>query len=224
VKSSLNKQHDKRYFRMIPWKLLTYSCINVYRNKWWWKENFYVIKDFWSDVLFYKEFGYESLVKKPRPSRKDQFMFISDPDIQLNRDGTLYVDANPKPTMVRPKWKPSHKSNHNTSDGFMFIPDSDFLPHSQKQQSSSSNWDQSIWDKCGTCNTLLVDGFCNCDGNGNYISEFSIGISIKHQKSLSHKEIEKRRAKNKYKKRKRMKKIKLGISKKKRKLIDLTDQ
>ena len=75
----------KMFARIIFWKLELYSCIPVYRNKLWWKNNFKIINDFWGEVLFYRGIGYESLLKKTVKRKKiskvnDDYMFISDSD------------------------------------------------------------------------------------------------------------------------------------------------
>jgi len=85
IKEEIKKDTEKKYSRIIPWKLEKYSCISVFRNKDWWVENFELIKEFWSDVLFYREFGYESFIPKKREKKKkpkvdEEYMFISDSD------------------------------------------------------------------------------------------------------------------------------------------------
>ena len=81
----LQKDETKMFARIIFWRLEVYSCIPVYRNKTWWKNNFKLINDFWGEVLFYRGIGYESLLKKTvkrekAPKLEDDYMFISDSD------------------------------------------------------------------------------------------------------------------------------------------------
>ena len=73
------------FARIIFWKLEVYSCIPVYRNKSWWRNNFKIINDFWGEVLFYRGIGYKSLLKKTvkrekAPKLEDDYMFIPDSD------------------------------------------------------------------------------------------------------------------------------------------------
>lgn len=85
-----NKQHkinidndkSKQYIRIIPWKLVKYSCVKIYRNRYWWKNNFRKIEDFWNNVLNYRQNGYQELIKEYKPRKKKmeltEYLFIDD--------------------------------------------------------------------------------------------------------------------------------------------------
>ena len=56
--------------RIIPWKITKYSCISIYRNKYWWNNNLIFIKDFWNEVLLYKNNGYKDLLPPKKAKKK----------------------------------------------------------------------------------------------------------------------------------------------------------
>jgi len=86
IKEELSNCIDKKYARIIPWKITEYSCIRVYRNNTWWEDNFKLINDFWNKVLHYKKVGYESILPKKRSYTKKkviiEYGFIPDSDTE----------------------------------------------------------------------------------------------------------------------------------------------
>ena len=82
IKQQLDQDIMKQYTRIIPWKLDEYSCIKIYRNRCWWKEHFNRIETFWSDVLLYRECGYDSLLttkkKRKKTIKEIEYAFILD--------------------------------------------------------------------------------------------------------------------------------------------------
>ena len=85
TRKELDSDETKQYIRPIPWKLDTYSCIKVYRNKKWWNKNFSTINAFWDSVLHYRKIGYESLIKTKKPRKvktvqEQEYKFLSDSD------------------------------------------------------------------------------------------------------------------------------------------------
>jgi len=82
IKHDLEQDINKQYTRIIPWKLKEYSCIKIYRNRHWWKEQFNIIETFWDDVLLYRECGYDSLLSTKKTRKKTikeiEYAFISD--------------------------------------------------------------------------------------------------------------------------------------------------
>lgn len=82
IKIELNNDANKQYTRIIPWKLIEYSCIKIYRNRHWWNTNFEKINTFWDDVLYYRTNDYKHLIKKRKTKQKKEqiveYAFIED--------------------------------------------------------------------------------------------------------------------------------------------------
>lgn len=70
------------FSRVISWKLTKYSCISVYRNENWWKNNFSQISDYWNKILHYRKIGCQSLIKPKKLKIKKKepinYNFIED--------------------------------------------------------------------------------------------------------------------------------------------------
>ena len=80
-KMFLDKSENRKYIRIIPWKLIKYSCIKIYRNRSWWKNNFNIIEIFWNSVINYRNNGYKHLIKEYKPKNKKElfeYSFLSD--------------------------------------------------------------------------------------------------------------------------------------------------
>lgn len=87
VKYELSLDENKEFSRIIPWKLIQYSCFRVYRNYNWWNNNFKIIENFWNLVLKYRENGYNELIPKKRTKKnekkkskllEEEYQFLSD--------------------------------------------------------------------------------------------------------------------------------------------------
>ena len=87
TKQKLLNDNLKTFSRVIPWKINKYSCIPIYRNKYWWKNSIPIIENFWDELLLYKKNGYDSLIpdskvkKKKTPTCYD-FLEINDSDTE----------------------------------------------------------------------------------------------------------------------------------------------
>jgi len=82
VKILKNRLNPKQIFsRVISWKLTKYSCISVYRNKNWWKNNLSQMSDCWNKILHYRNIGCQSLIKPKTIKKKKEpknYNFIED--------------------------------------------------------------------------------------------------------------------------------------------------
>ena len=83
LKSKIEIESNQTFSRILPWKVNEYSCIRIFRNKYWWDSNFYKIKEIWEKILYHKKHGYESLIKITKPRKKkislnDSYNFILD--------------------------------------------------------------------------------------------------------------------------------------------------
>jgi len=83
LKSKIGIKSNRIFSRILPWKVNEYSCIRIFRNKYWWDSNFYKIEQIWEKILYHKKHGYESLIKVTKPRKKktslnDNYSFILD--------------------------------------------------------------------------------------------------------------------------------------------------
>ena len=76
-----------QYFQNNTWFVKEYSCIRIYRNKYWWSNNIDLIKDFWKKIEFYRENDTSDLIKSKSKINNNQkniinkeYDFIIDPD------------------------------------------------------------------------------------------------------------------------------------------------
>lgn len=99
MKKQLITDELKDFVRVIPWKINKYSCISIYRNKSWWKNNIPIIKNFWNELLLYKKNGYENLIPKKKIKKKHSpkyydFLEINDSDTEIEFNDTKIVKKN----------------------------------------------------------------------------------------------------------------------------------
>ena len=90
IKQKLLHDDEKDFIRVIPWKITKYSCISIFRNKSWWKNNIPIIKNFWNELLLYKKNGYDSLIpvkkdKKKKSPKSYEFLEINDSDTEIDK-------------------------------------------------------------------------------------------------------------------------------------------
>jgi putative phage-type endonuclease len=90
IKRQLLKDKFKNFVRVIPWKINKYSCISIYRNKYWWQNNIPIIKHFWNELLLYKKNGYDELIpikkiKKKKTPQCYDFLEINDSDTEIEK-------------------------------------------------------------------------------------------------------------------------------------------
>lgn len=80
VKHTIAKDKNKEYIRIILWKLEYYSCIPIYRNKKWWKENVSKINEFWNTVLEKrKTYVATPEIKSLKKKGPIEYLFLDDP-------------------------------------------------------------------------------------------------------------------------------------------------
>jgi len=91
TKYELSNDNSREFSRIIPWKLVEYSCFRVYKNNEWWKNNFNLIENFWNLVIYYRKNGIKELIKKNKKKKNinsenykkkniDTYTFLSDSD------------------------------------------------------------------------------------------------------------------------------------------------
>lgn len=77
---------DDEYVATLFWKLDTYHCTLIKRDREWFKETYEIIKLFWDEVLLRKEKGVDDLLSKVYKTKttytkkKDVYTFLSDSD------------------------------------------------------------------------------------------------------------------------------------------------
>ena len=62
-KVKLEKNENCLYSRTIYWKIEEYSKSEIWRDNNWWNENKHIYTEFWNKVLYYREKGYDELLK-----------------------------------------------------------------------------------------------------------------------------------------------------------------
>jgi len=94
TKQNLSNDTSLEFSRIIPWKLVEYSCFRVYKNNEWWKNNFNLIENFWNLVIYYRKNGITELInqnnkkknmrtintEKQKKKNIDTYTFLSDSD------------------------------------------------------------------------------------------------------------------------------------------------
>jgi putative phage-type endonuclease len=65
-----SEKYNYTFIRIIYWKLQVFSCILVYRNKEWFKENVKYLEAIWDIILKERESGFDHRKPKPRISKK----------------------------------------------------------------------------------------------------------------------------------------------------------
>lgn len=115
MKNKIEKDETKLYSKIIPWKLITYSCIRIYRNKLWWESNIDLIKEFWEDVL------------KGRHNKQDELLKIQEEIQKKELKKKMKLEKNKhckKINSLKLKYKPKPKKLDIEND-YLFISDSD---------------------------------------------------------------------------------------------------
>lgn len=90
TKNQILKDPLKDFVRVTPWKIIKYSCIAIYRNKFWWQNNIPIIKNFWDELILYKKNGYSELIpikkiKKKKPPQCYDFLETNDSDTEIEQ-------------------------------------------------------------------------------------------------------------------------------------------
>ena len=80
-KEKISKDENKEFSRIIPWKLMIYSILEVYKKQDWWDKYGLDILKFWDELEILKIKGYEDIIPKKRDKRekKVKMLFIEDP-------------------------------------------------------------------------------------------------------------------------------------------------
>ena len=88
------------FLNVTYWKLVTYSCVLIKRNKEWFQKAKPLITDFWNKVLYHRENGCETIMPKKKnkkeinPIKKKCLIIDSDEEIDSTQDNKLDIDAN----------------------------------------------------------------------------------------------------------------------------------
>lgn len=78
--------------RPIYWKCIIYSCIPVYRDDLWWKNNFSTLEAFWERVLEVRENPDSFTVKSPGKSKKKTFARLNLSNTEIS-ESALFEDT-----------------------------------------------------------------------------------------------------------------------------------
>lgn len=112
------------YVETTYWKLLEISCVPIYRDKEWFSENFSLLKEFWDDVLYYRDIGIDSLIKKNSKTKnntnnKINIKIDTNIDDYYENKSTTTVTNNLKKCLFRNTKSNftniKHKQNFNTN-------------------------------------------------------------------------------------------------------------
>ena len=82
-KNIIENRDNQEFVRIIFWGVAIYSKLSIYRNKFWWGKNIYLIENFWEKVLNNRKLPTTELVniqKKNRKKNIELYAFLPDSD------------------------------------------------------------------------------------------------------------------------------------------------
>jgi putative phage-type endonuclease len=80
-REKMSIDENKEFSRIIPWKLMIYSILEIYKKQDWWDKYGLEILKFWDELEILKIKGFDSIIpkKKERKRKPAQMMFVNDP-------------------------------------------------------------------------------------------------------------------------------------------------